>query len=246
MSKNFDLGLGSYFWYESGFGKFPLEIPIFSIFSLGVKKISSFWVKKYLGQRWVGLLFTAGQKHAWVGSGPVFRFLPRCRKGTVLVNIPQPWSCDLAEDWGWLVWIPALTSGNLWLLIAGYKCAPRSLECFEPLPGFSFSVVSSLVVFNLHVLKGDKRIFITTCVMFHCEGLYQQKGGLIYFSWWGFHFPHAFSIQLLTALTTFNFDLTIAEKYFHVKGYRAMNNGLWLAVLLSFITLSIKLSLKSD
>jgi len=27
------------------------------------------WVKKYPGKRRVSLLFTAGQKHAWVGSG---------------------------------------------------------------------------------------------------------------------------------------------------------------------------------
>jgi len=30
------------------------------------KKISSGWVKKYPGQSWVGLLFTAGQKYAQV------------------------------------------------------------------------------------------------------------------------------------------------------------------------------------
>jgi len=34
----------------------------------GSKKISLGRVKKYPGQRWVGLLFTAGQKHARVGS----------------------------------------------------------------------------------------------------------------------------------------------------------------------------------
>jgi len=36
--------------------------PKTSNFSLCVKKISSGWVKKYLGQRRVGLLFTADQK----------------------------------------------------------------------------------------------------------------------------------------------------------------------------------------
>jgi len=40
-------------------------------FSLRVKKISTGWVKKYLGQRQVGFLFTAGQKYARVGSGPI-------------------------------------------------------------------------------------------------------------------------------------------------------------------------------
>jgi len=50
-------------------GKFPLKNPNFSIFSLGVKKISSGWVKKYPNQRRVGILFTAGQKYTVVGSG---------------------------------------------------------------------------------------------------------------------------------------------------------------------------------
>jgi len=39
-------------------------------FCLRVKKISSRWVKKYPDQRRVSLLFTAGQKHAWVGLRP--------------------------------------------------------------------------------------------------------------------------------------------------------------------------------
>jgi len=43
-------------------GKFPLETSNFSIFSIRVKKLSSCRVKKYPGQRNVGLLFTAGQK----------------------------------------------------------------------------------------------------------------------------------------------------------------------------------------
>jgi len=33
--------------------------------------MSSFWVKKYLGQSRVGLLFTAGQKNVRFGSGPI-------------------------------------------------------------------------------------------------------------------------------------------------------------------------------
>jgi len=42
---------------------------MFWIFTHRVKKISSGQVKKYHGQRWVGLLFTVGQKYARVGSG---------------------------------------------------------------------------------------------------------------------------------------------------------------------------------
>jgi len=49
-----------------GFGKFLLKLSNFAIFSLMIKKISSGWVKKYPGQRRVGLLFTAGQKYGWV------------------------------------------------------------------------------------------------------------------------------------------------------------------------------------
>jgi len=36
-----------------------------------VKKKSSGYVKKYPGQNWVGLLFTAGQKYVWVMQGPI-------------------------------------------------------------------------------------------------------------------------------------------------------------------------------
>jgi len=44
---------------------FSSRLPIVS------KKISSGRVKKYLGQRQVSLLFTAGQKYAWIRSGPI-------------------------------------------------------------------------------------------------------------------------------------------------------------------------------
>jgi len=49
--------------------------PKFFNFFHWVKKISSSWVKKYPGQRWVGLLSTAGQKYARVrlGQGPSVR-----------------------------------------------------------------------------------------------------------------------------------------------------------------------------
>jgi len=52
----------SHLCFGVGFRKFPLKMSNFSIFSLGVKKISSGRVKKYPDQRRVGLLFTAGQK----------------------------------------------------------------------------------------------------------------------------------------------------------------------------------------
>jgi len=50
---------------------FSLKSQIFQFFSLWLNKISLGRVKKYLGQRWVGLLFTAGQKYARVGLGPI-------------------------------------------------------------------------------------------------------------------------------------------------------------------------------
>jgi len=50
-------GLGQPFLVGSGFGKFPLKIPHFSIFSPSVKKKNlRVWSK-----RQVSLLFTAGQ-----------------------------------------------------------------------------------------------------------------------------------------------------------------------------------------
>jgi len=49
-------------WLEFGFGKFPLKMSNISIFPLGSKKNFLGQVKKYLGQRQVGFLFTAGQK----------------------------------------------------------------------------------------------------------------------------------------------------------------------------------------
>jgi len=52
-------GWVSYLWFRFVIGKFPLKMSNFSVFSK--KTNSSGRVKKYLGQRWVGLLFTAGQ-----------------------------------------------------------------------------------------------------------------------------------------------------------------------------------------
>jgi len=62
-------GQVSHLWFRFGFGKFPLKIPNFSLW---IKKIASDWIEKYPVQRRFRLLFTAGQKYAWVrtGQGP--------------------------------------------------------------------------------------------------------------------------------------------------------------------------------
>jgi len=65
-------GRVSHLWF--GFNwvrKISPKTSKISIFSLGVKKVSSGQVKKYPGQRQVGLLFIAGQKKARVGSWPI-------------------------------------------------------------------------------------------------------------------------------------------------------------------------------
>jgi len=72
----------SHLWF--GIGKFPLKTSNFTIFSLQVKKISSSWVKKYPGQRWVCLLFTAGQKYAWLDQGSS---LPGFKPQTQFLNV---------------------------------------------------------------------------------------------------------------------------------------------------------------
>jgi len=61
-------------WFGFGFGKFPLKITNFSIFSLRIKKFSLGRVKKY-GQRRVSLLFSPGQKYDLVGSGQALSLL---------------------------------------------------------------------------------------------------------------------------------------------------------------------------
>jgi len=48
----------SHLWFGSGFGKFPLKIPIFSFSPLDQKNL-------------FGFLFTVGQKYALVVSGPI-------------------------------------------------------------------------------------------------------------------------------------------------------------------------------
>jgi len=47
------------------------NVKFFNFLPFGLKKISSGWVKKYPGQMRVGLLLTAGQKYARIGSGPI-------------------------------------------------------------------------------------------------------------------------------------------------------------------------------
>jgi len=65
-------GWVSHLWFGFEFGKLPLKIPaFFNFFPFGSKKISLGWVKKYPGQRRVGLLFAVGQKYPRVGSGPI-------------------------------------------------------------------------------------------------------------------------------------------------------------------------------
>jgi len=62
-SKFFDPSRVSHLWFGFEFGKFPIKF--FNFFPFRSKKISSGRVRKYPGQRRVGILFTA----AWVGSG---------------------------------------------------------------------------------------------------------------------------------------------------------------------------------
>jgi len=71
------VGSGQYFISQIGAGQPSLvwvwkishiNISNFSICFPSGQKISSVQVKKYLGQRRVGFLFTAGQEYAWVGS----------------------------------------------------------------------------------------------------------------------------------------------------------------------------------
>jgi len=52
----------------------PKNIKFLNFFPSRIKKISSGWVKKYPGQRRIGLLFTVDQKYARVGSGPISRW----------------------------------------------------------------------------------------------------------------------------------------------------------------------------
>jgi len=71
-----------------GFRKFPLKIPIFSLNS---KKISSGHVKKKPGWSRVGSLFTAGQKYAQVGSGPIWKDLSIVLRGCCGWEVQGNW-----------------------------------------------------------------------------------------------------------------------------------------------------------
>jgi len=77
------VGLGQTFVAQVRFGQpslvwvwilFPKNPEFFYFCPSGQKKISSGQFKKYSGQRWVGLLFTAGQKYARAGSLPISNF----------------------------------------------------------------------------------------------------------------------------------------------------------------------------
>jgi len=70
-------GWVSHFWF--GFGKFALKIPNFPIFSLLGQKVP--------GSKTVGLLFTACQNYAWVGSGPISNLYHK-----KFMNFPYFWS----------------------------------------------------------------------------------------------------------------------------------------------------------
>jgi len=62
----------SHLWFGFGFGKFPLKITNFQFFcSSNQQKILMGRAKKYPGQSQASLLFTADQKYARVGSGPI-------------------------------------------------------------------------------------------------------------------------------------------------------------------------------
>jgi len=63
----------------------PKNQKIFYFFPFRSKKISLGWVKMYTGWRRVALLFTAGQKHAQIGSGPIS--IPVRLNGSAMVMV---------------------------------------------------------------------------------------------------------------------------------------------------------------
>jgi len=115
--------------------------------SIWVKKISSGQVKKYLGQRQVGFLFTLDQKYAWVGSGqglsliqslnlfpcqvlvmgPGQKFLTQVSSGQCFiarVGSGQPYLV-----WVWKIFIQSITK-------CAFHCVPKTLKK----DSFGFSV----------------------------------------------------------------------------------------------------------
>jgi len=71
------------FGLDLGLENLPQKSQMFQFFPFGSKKISLGCVKKYPGQRWIGLVFTVGQKY--FGSGPTATyFCSRKRKVNVM------------------------------------------------------------------------------------------------------------------------------------------------------------------
>jgi len=62
------VGSGQFFVARVGSAIYGLGL---NFFPFGSKKIASGWVRKYPGRSRVSLLFTASQKKARVGSGPI-------------------------------------------------------------------------------------------------------------------------------------------------------------------------------
>jgi len=67
---------------------FLLKSQIFQFYAPHLKKISLGLVKKYQGQSWDGLLFTAGKKFAWVGSDQGPSLLPARPNPEELILLP--------------------------------------------------------------------------------------------------------------------------------------------------------------
>jgi len=81
-------------------------------------------------------------------------------------------------------------------LCLSQKYLPRCV----PHPGSVFSVFSSHVAFDLHILEGNLvSIFITSCIIFHQEGYNIQKVRLNYFSRKGLHLHWAIYLPLSKA-----------------------------------------------
>jgi len=72
-----ETGQPSLFWVW--ISKIPQKLKKIKYFSLSFKKISSDWVKKYTRQIQIGILLTAGQKYARVGSGPIYNSEALCQ-----------------------------------------------------------------------------------------------------------------------------------------------------------------------
>jgi len=79
-------GRVSYLWF--GFGKFPLKIPNFSIFTLGVKKTSLDWVKNFhVKDKSASYLL---QFRSMLGSGQGPSLLPRLEIEPSTLDLSSP------------------------------------------------------------------------------------------------------------------------------------------------------------